>query len=57
MRAVHDVKVEVAVPAVLVDHRVPHVVERRGVADLPPCSHGADDDLHAQAEGRVPAAV
>ena len=50
---VHDVEVEVAVPAVLVDHGVPHLVEGRGVADRAVLQPRRDDDVHAQRGGRV----
>ncbi|HZR42195.1 MAG TPA: hypothetical protein VFB12_18890 [Ktedonobacteraceae bacterium] len=51
---IHDVEIEVAVPAVLVNHGIPHLVEGRGVADLAALEPRCDDDLHAQRRGRVP---
>ncbi len=50
---VHDVEVEVAVAAVLVDHHIPHLVERRGVADRPVLQPGCHDHVHTQRTGRI----
>ncbi len=45
---VHDVEIELAVPAVLVDHGIPHLVEGRGVAHGAVLEPRRDNDLYAQ---------
>ncbi len=50
---VHDIEVEMTIAAVLVDHHIPHLVERRGVTDRPVLQPGCHDHVHTQRAGRI----